>query len=131
MNVLVKSILVVALTLICSITPCRAEQAQQPMKGRPAVNNKAPLDWRDADRSWYAKVDDSKRGGHFNDNAQIVVADDGAWICSWSTGKHEGSGDMEVVYSVSKDKGITWSKKKPIEPLIPDSLLDAMKVPKR
>lgn len=82
----------------------------------PGEEPKRPPDWRDADRSCYAKVDDSGPGGHFNDNPQVVVADDGTWICTWTTGGREASKDMHIVFSVSHDQGVNWSKAKPIEP---------------
>jgi len=73
-------------------------------------------DWRNADACWYAKVDDSGAGGHFNDNAQMVIAEDGTWICAWTTGTSETAADMHIGYKTSTDHGKTWSQVKAIEP---------------
>ena len=54
------------------------------------------------------------------DQPYVVVTDDGAWVCVFTTSaEREGAASQYIVCSISRDKGRTWSDPVPIEP--PDS----------
>src|SRR6185369_2097551 len=51
------------------------------------------------------------------DQPYVVVTKDGNWLCLLTTGPgREGQRGQHVVSTISKDKGITWSKPLDIEP---------------
>jgi len=50
------------------------------------------------------------------DQPYVVVTDDGAWLCVFTTsGGHEGHTSQYVVCCTSKDQGRTWSEPVPLE----------------
>lgn len=53
-----------------------------------------------------------KNGGSgaeaFNYQAQLVVTPRGTWVCCWTQGGHESTGDQHVVVARSEDAGRTW-----------------------
>ncbi|MFP4502518.1 MAG: sialidase family protein [Candidatus Hydrogenedentota bacterium] len=54
---------------------------------------------------------------NYADQPYVVVRDDGAWVCTLTTGTgHEGKPGQHVVATISEDKGKTWSPLIDIEP---------------
>jgi hypothetical protein len=54
---------------------------------------------------------------HYSDQPYLIQTDDGAWVCTLTTGPgEEGNGGQHVVALRSEDHGLTWSAPVDIEP---------------
>lgn len=78
--------------------------------GAADVQVRAPRDWRDI------RNGDEIPSEGYCDQPYVVVAKDGNWLCTMTTGPgEEGEGGQHVVSTISRDHGKTWSSHVDIE----------------
>lgn len=67
-------------------------------------------DWRHIENGWEIPTD------YYSDQPYVVKTDDGAWLCTLTTGAgREGASGQHVVCLRSEDRGRSWSKPVRIE----------------
>jgi hypothetical protein len=68
-------------------------------------------DWRNIKNGWEIPTES------YSDQPYIVKTDDGAWLCTVTTGAgHEGQGGQHIISLRSTDGGQTWSDPVDVEP---------------
>jgi hypothetical protein len=91
------------------LTPMSITAATDPLES--FISERDPIDYRDITTGSIIPDED------WGEQPLIVKMEDGRWFCVLTTGRgKEGSSSQHIVYTISSDKGKTWTDLRDIEP---------------